>query len=126
MFNLRQNIQGIATIAVSNFIPTTALASPHNLLVFGLAGWGLETTTNLTANFGIAYRLWKAERITAPLGTQRHLNYQSTILLVVECGALITVCTVIMFGLFVSGHESGIVGVGIATQIAVSRFHLLR
>ncbi|KAG8213668.1 hypothetical protein J3R82DRAFT_10364 [Butyriboletus roseoflavus] len=39
-------------------------------------------------------------------------------LLIVECGALITTCTVIMFALFASGHESGIVGVGIATQIA--------
>jgi hypothetical protein len=27
-----------------------------------------------------------------------------------------------MFGLFASGHESGIVGVGIATQVAVSHF----
>lgn len=41
--------------------------------------------------------------------------------MIVECGALITTCTVIMFGLFASGHEAGIVGVGIATQIAVSR-----
>jgi len=108
----------IATIAVSSFIPTTATGTSQNVLAFGLAGWGLETATNLTANFGIAYRLWKAERRTALLGTQRHLNYQSTMLLIVECGALITTCTVIMFGLFASGHESGIVGVGIATQVA--------
>lgn len=113
--------QGIATIAVSSFIPTTGTGTSQNVLAFGLAGWGLETATNLTANFGIAYRLWKAERRTAPLGAQR-LNYQSTMLLIVECGALITTCTVIMFGLFASGHESGIVGVGIATQVAVSHF----
>jgi len=108
----------IATVAVSSFIPTTATGTPQNVLAFGLAGWGLETATNLTANFGIAYRLWKAERTTALLGKQRYLNYQSTMLLIVECGALITTCTVIMFGLFASGHESGIVGVGVATQVA--------
>ena len=118
----RQNFQGIATIAVSSFIPTTATASPQNVLAFGLAGWGLETATNLTANFGIAYRLWEAECRTAPLGAQRHMDYQSTMLLIVECGALITTCTIIMFGLFASGNQSGIVGVGIATQIAVSCF----
>ncbi|KAH0827488.1 hypothetical protein J3R83DRAFT_4198 [Lanmaoa asiatica] len=116
----RQNFQGTGTIAVSSFIPTTATGTPQNVLAFGLAAWGLETATNLTANFGIAYRLWKAERITAPLGAQRHFNYQSSMLLIVECGALITTCTVVMFGLYASGHQAGIAGVGIATQIAVS------
>ncbi|KAG8213670.1 hypothetical protein J3R82DRAFT_10366 [Butyriboletus roseoflavus] len=108
----------IATIAISSFIPNTATASPRNVFVFGLAGWGLETATNLAANFGIAYRLWKAGRRTAPLGAQRHMNYQSTMLLIVECGALITTCTVIMFGLFASGYGSAIAGIGVAAQIA--------
>ncbi|KAH0827485.1 hypothetical protein J3R83DRAFT_4180 [Lanmaoa asiatica] len=107
---------GTGIIAVISFIPTTATGG--NLRTFVLTGWGLETATNLTANFGIAYRLWKAERRTAPLGAQRRLNYQSTMLLIVECGALITTCTVIMFGLYSSGHESGLAIVGIAAQIA--------
>ncbi|KAH0827487.1 hypothetical protein J3R83DRAFT_4196 [Lanmaoa asiatica] len=107
---------GTGIIAVYSFIPTTVTG--NNLVTFALTGWGLETATNLTANFGIAYRLWNAERRTAPLGAQRHFNYQSTMLLIVECGALITTCTVVMFGLYASGYESGLAVVGIAAQIA--------
>lgn len=32
----------------------------------------------------------------------------------------ITMCTIIMLGLFASGHKAGIMGVGIAMQIVVS------
>ncbi|KIJ14356.1 hypothetical protein PAXINDRAFT_115993 [Paxillus involutus ATCC 200175] len=110
----------IACIAVSSFIPSTATSSSHNAYSYGLAGWGLETATNLTTNCGIAYRLWGADKRTALLRSQKHFKYKNSMLIVIECGALITTCTIIMFGLYASGHDSGIVGVGIATQVATT------
>ncbi|KIJ67461.1 hypothetical protein HYDPIDRAFT_84009 [Hydnomerulius pinastri MD-312] len=90
----------------------------HDVHVYGLTGWGLETAVNLSSTLGIAYRLWKAEKKTAVL--TKHFNYKSSMLIIVECGALITTCTAIMFGLYSSGKPMGIVGVGVATQVAVS------
>jgi hypothetical protein len=121
LFN-NKKFQVIACIAVSSFIPSTATSSSHNAYSYGLAGWGLETATNLTTNCGIAYRLWGADKRTALLRSQKHFKYKNSMLIVIECGALITTCTIIMFGLYASGHDSGIVGVGIATQVAVSLF----
>ncbi|KIJ62917.1 hypothetical protein HYDPIDRAFT_114043 [Hydnomerulius pinastri MD-312] len=113
-----RNTLGIASIAVSSFSPSSATSSSHDVHSYGLSGWGLETAVNLTSTCGIAYRLRKAEKRTAPLGPQKRFNYKASMLIVVECGAIITTCTVIMFGLYASGKDSGIVGVGIATQVA--------
>ncbi|KAG0702965.1 hypothetical protein DFH29DRAFT_1044377 [Suillus ampliporus] len=107
----------IASIAVSGFIPATATALSRNLHSYGLAGWGLETGVNFIASGGIAYRLWHVGRRTAIL-TGR-LNYKSSLLIVIECGALITTCTAVMFTLYALNKPEGLVGVGAATQITV-------
>ncbi|KIJ62916.1 hypothetical protein HYDPIDRAFT_30055 [Hydnomerulius pinastri MD-312] len=113
-----RNSLGIASIAVASFSPSSATSSSHDVRSYGLSGWGLEAAVNLTSTCGIAYRLRKAEKRTAALGPQKRFNYKASMLIVVECGAIITTCTVIMFGLYASGKDSGIVGVGIATQVA--------
>ncbi|KAG1745537.1 uncharacterized protein EDB91DRAFT_1121414 [Suillus paluster] len=106
----------VASIAVSGFIPATATALSRDVHSYGLAGWGLETGVNFLASGGIAYRLWHAGRRTAIL-TGRP-NYKASFLIVIECGALITTCTAIMFALYASNKPEGLVGVGAATQIA--------
>ncbi|KAG2028413.1 hypothetical protein BDR03DRAFT_1025443, partial [Suillus americanus] len=106
----------IASIAVSGFIPATATPLTRNVHSYGLAGWGLETGVNLLASGGIAYRLWHAGRRSAIL-TGR-LNYKASFLIIIECGALITTCTAIMFALYAANKPEGLVGVGAATQIA--------
>ncbi|KAG1799846.1 uncharacterized protein HD556DRAFT_1230974, partial [Suillus plorans] len=112
-------LPGIASIAVSGFIPATATPLTRNVHSYGLAGWGLETGVNFLASGGIAYRLWHAGRRTAVL-TGRHFNYKASFLIIVECGALITTCTAVMFSLYAANKPKGLVGVGAATQIATT------
>ncbi|KAF9219564.1 hypothetical protein BS17DRAFT_789005 [Gyrodon lividus] len=106
----------ISSVAVSGFQSVTATSRSHEVHVFSLIGWGFETAVNLSATLLIAHRLWRAARRTASLST--HFDYKASILIVVECGALITTATAIMFVLYSSGHPVGIVGIGIATQLA--------
>ncbi|KAG1812507.1 uncharacterized protein BJ212DRAFT_454021 [Suillus subaureus] len=108
----------IASIAVSGFMPATATPLTRNVHSYGLAGWGLETGVNFLASGGIAYRLWHAGRRTAVL-TGRP-NYKASFFIIIECGALITTCTVIMFALYAANKPEGLVGVGAATQIATT------
>ncbi|KAG1837910.1 hypothetical protein DFJ58DRAFT_846273 [Suillus subalutaceus] len=92
--------------------------SPRNVHSYGLAGWGLETGVNFLASGGIAYRLWHAGRRTAVL-TGRP-NYKASFFIIIECGALITTCTTVMFSLYAANKPEGLVGVGAATQIATT------
>ncbi|KIK40347.1 hypothetical protein CY34DRAFT_87497 [Suillus luteus UH-Slu-Lm8-n1] len=108
----------IASIAVSGFIPATATPLTRNVHSYGLAGWGLETGVNFLASGGIAYRLWHAGRRAAILTGRHSLNYKASFLIIIECGALITTCTAIMFALYAANKPEGLVGVGAATQIA--------
>lgn len=108
----------IASIAVSGFIPATATPLTRNVHSYGLAGWGLETGVNFLASGGIAYRLWHAGRRTAILTGRLNFNYKASFLIIIECGALITTCTAIMFALYAANKPEGLVGVGAATQIA--------
>jgi hypothetical protein len=106
----------IASIAVSGFIPATATPLTRNVHSYGLAGWGLETAVNFLASGGIAYHLWHAGRRTAILTGQP--NYTASFFIIIECGALITTCTAIMFALYAANKPESLVGVGVATQIA--------
>ncbi|KAG2033513.1 hypothetical protein BDR03DRAFT_1014253 [Suillus americanus] len=108
----------IASIAVSGFMLATATPLTRNVHSYGLAGWGLETGVNFLASGGIAYRLWHAGRRTAVL-TGR-LNYKASLFIIIECGALITTCTAVMFALYAANKPEGLVGVGAATQIATT------
>ncbi|KAG0702254.1 hypothetical protein DFH29DRAFT_851737 [Suillus ampliporus] len=105
----------IASLAIVFVAPKNADVFSHNVQVFALAGWSLEMIINLTVTGGIAYHLWRSGRQTAVL--TRHFSYRNTILTIVESGVLITSCTCVMFGLFVSGNIAGTVAVNIATQI---------
>ncbi|KAF9233343.1 hypothetical protein BU15DRAFT_80188 [Melanogaster broomeanus] len=106
----------IASVAVSGLQSLGATSGTFKLHVFSLAGWAFGAAVNLSATLLIAYRLWRAERNLSSLST--HFNYRASILIVVECGALITLPTLIMLVLYSSGHPIGIVGIGVTTQLA--------
>ncbi|KAG1878155.1 hypothetical protein F4604DRAFT_1580093, partial [Suillus subluteus] len=108
----------MASIAISGFIPATATPLTRNVHSYGLAGWGLETGVYFLASGGIAYCLWHAGRCTAVL-TGRH-NYKASFFIIIECGALITTCTTVMFTLYAANKPEGLIGVGAATQIATA------
>jgi hypothetical protein len=43
----------------------------------------------------------------------------ASLFIIIECGALITTCTTIMFALYAANKPEGLVGIGAAAQIAV-------
>ncbi|KAN0088868.1 hypothetical protein V8E55_005925 [Tylopilus felleus] len=98
--------RGAATVHVNS-------ARQH---AFSLVTWALIASVNASATLLIFVRLWIARQ--KAIATFNQSKYKSTIIVVVECGLLVTVCTVAMLVLHVVQHPVGIAGVGITTQIA--------
>lgn len=87
------------------------------LRAFNLVTWALIAAVNISATILICLRLWSVHKRTRILGVSK---YKSTIIIVVECGALVTISTVAMLILYAVRHVTGIAGLGFATQVAVS------
>lgn len=96
--------------------PTEHLFS-YNVQAFGKASWSLGLFINTCITFGIAYRLWLAGREVSDL-TGRDA-YKAAMFTVIESGALVASCTLIMFILDVTGSPSGFMAFNVAMQIAV-------
>lgn len=90
-----------------------------SLQVFNLVTWALIAAVNVSATILICLRLWIAHRRANSILSQS--KYKSTIVIVVECGALVTISTIAMLILYATMHPLGIAGLGITTQVAVSR-----
>lgn len=103
--------RGAATVHVNS-------ARQH---AFSLVTWALIASVNASATLLIFVRLWIARQ--KAIATFNQSKYKSTIIVVVECGLLVTVCTVAMLVLHAVQHPVGIAGVGITTQIAVRVVH---
>lgn len=82
---------------------------------FGTASWSLDVIINTAVTCGIAYRLWRAGREIGHSGA-----YKSTIFTVIESGALIASCTIVIFSLDIAGSPAGFIAINVAAQIAVS------
>lgn len=111
-----------ASIAVALLAPKHTNIFSHTFRVFALSGWSLEMVLNVTVTTGIVYRIWRIGKQTAALttGGSSGFKYKSTIITIVESGALITTCTCVIFFLWVAGNVSGLVAIDIAMQVAVS------
>ncbi|KAH7907401.1 hypothetical protein BJ138DRAFT_1129193 [Hygrophoropsis aurantiaca] len=97
--------------------PGAHLFSP-NVQAFGKASWSLDLLLNTTVTAGIAYRLWTADRQTHAIDD--HHPYKATMLAVIESGALIATCTIVMFALDIAGSPAGLVAVNVAVQLATT------
>ncbi|KAH0836325.1 hypothetical protein J3R83DRAFT_7877 [Lanmaoa asiatica] len=86
------------------------------LHAFNLVTWALIATVNVSATILICLRLWVAHQKAHAILSQS--KYKSSIIIVVECGALVTACTVAMLILYAVKHPMGIAGLGISTQVA--------
>ncbi|KAG1763291.1 hypothetical protein EDD22DRAFT_887488 [Suillus occidentalis] len=100
-----------------------ALLAPKNSSIFSLdarafslCGWLLEMILNVTVTAGIVYHIWRTGRRTAALTS--HFMYRSTIMMIVESGALVPICICTLFSLWAAGNVGGVVGVNIEVQIA--------
>lgn len=88
----------------------------RNVQAFGRASWSLGLFLNTCVTFGIAYRLWLAGREVSDL-TGRNA-YKAAMFTVIESGALIASCTLILFVLDITGSPSGFMAFNVAVQIA--------
>ncbi|KAF8142092.1 hypothetical protein EV363DRAFT_1205283 [Boletus edulis] len=87
--------------------------SPVNMLL-----WALITVLNLCVAIPICIRLWIAQKRTHTILSPS--PYRSTAIVLVECGALITACSVAMMILYACNYIYAWVSLGIATEIAVA------
>ncbi|KAG1722761.1 hypothetical protein EDB19DRAFT_1954539 [Suillus lakei] len=108
-------IRSQASIAVALLAPKNATIFSHTFRVFALSGWSLEMILNVTVTAGIVYHIWRTGQQTASLTSR--FRYRNTIMAIVESGALITVCTCVMFCLWVAGDVAGTVAIDIAIQV---------
>lgn len=90
----------------------------YDVQAFGKASWSLGLFINTCVTFGIAYRLWLAEREVSDF-TGRNA-YKAAMFTVIESGALVASCTLIMFVLDMTGSPSGFMAFNVAIQIATT------
>lgn len=90
--------------------------------IFSLITWALVAAVNICATILIFLRVWIARQKAVTLLSQS--KYKSTIVVVVECGALLTITSLAMLVLHAVLQPVGIAGLGITTEIAVGRVSL--
>ncbi|KAG0698336.1 hypothetical protein DFH29DRAFT_105760 [Suillus ampliporus] len=90
----------------------------QSVQAFGKASWSLDLFLNTSVTSGIAYRLWSAGRKMSDC-TGRNA-YKAAMFTVIESGALIASCTVVMFALDIAGSPAGLMAVNVAVQIATT------
>lgn len=110
-------IPGLGGVTAKGFAKERDITG--SLQVFNLITWALIAAVNVSATILICLRLWTAHRRANSVFSQS--KYKSTIIIVVECGALVTISTIAMLILYAIMHPLGIAGLGITTQVAVSR-----
>lgn len=97
--------------------PSTDINSPR-IKHIGPVGWSLDLVVNVCVTAAIAFRLWFMGR---KVGGHSHTNrYLSTILTIVESGAIFAAVTLVMLILYVRGSVLALNGIDISTQLAVS------
>lgn len=77
----------------------------------------LDLLFNTCVTSGIAYRLWLAGRDVSD-SADRNV-YKSAMFTIIESGALMASCTVVMFALDIAGSPAGLIGVSVSCQIAL-------
>ncbi|KAG7448823.1 uncharacterized protein BT62DRAFT_946516 [Guyanagaster necrorhizus] len=95
--------------------PNANIDSPR-IKHIGPVGWSLDLAVNVCVTAAIAFRLWYMGR---QLGSSHSNRYLSTILTIVESGAIFAAVTLVMLILYVRGSELALNGIDISTQLAV-------
>lgn len=105
----------IVSIDIVLLAPKNSSIFSPGARAFALCGWLLEMTVNVTVTAGIVYHIWRTGRRTAALTS--YFMYRSTIMMIVESGALVPACTCTLFSLWAAGNVAGTLGINIAVQI---------
>lgn len=85
--------------------------------------WALITALNLCVAIPICIRFRIARKRTHKILSSS--PYKSIAILLVECGALVMLCSVAMMILYACNYVYGLVSIGIATQISVRLGHVV-
>ena len=122
LFDIRvKSIPGLGGATAKGFATEEVITG--RLQIFNLITWALIAAVNVSATILICVRLWIAhQRANTILSLSK---YKSAIIVVVECGALVTISTVVMLILYAITHPIGIAGLGLTTQVAVSRLQTI-
>ena len=105
--------------------PSIGIYSPV-LQTMGLVGWSLELCVNICVTIAIAGRLWymgmRLSRATSTGASEvtRSNTYASSILTLIESGAILIAVTVTILILYKTGNAAALVCTDIATQLSVS------
>ncbi|KAH7928994.1 hypothetical protein BV22DRAFT_1126074 [Leucogyrophana mollusca] len=111
----------IGTILVAAVLltePATDVFS-HSVQAWGLSGWAMDVAVNTLVTFGIAYRLWCAEKQSVNTNGKQ-ASYKTAMFTVLESGAIFATATIILFALDVSGNVAGNVGISPVSQLAAT------
>lgn len=116
----------ICLIAVNN-IPGASAVTIHHCAVAPVIGipfvaanlvlWSFIAAVNLCVAVPICARFFVAQK-----KMHKFLSpspYKSVAIIFVECGTLITVCSIVMLIFYARSYNAALVSLGIATQIAV-------
>jgi hypothetical protein len=85
--------------------------------------WAFITALNLCVAIPICIRLCIAQKRTHTILSSS--PYKSVAIVLVECGALITVCSVAMMILYARNYAYALVSLGAATEIAIASQFLI-
>ncbi|KIJ64877.1 hypothetical protein HYDPIDRAFT_28231 [Hydnomerulius pinastri MD-312] len=111
------HIGTILVAAVLLTMPSTNVFSTA-VQAWGLTGWGMDVAVNSLVTFGIAYRLWLADREMASASSAG--GYKTAMFTVLESGALFATATIVLFALDASGNVAGNVGISPVSQLAAT------
>ncbi|KAG9309515.1 hypothetical protein JVU11DRAFT_10488 [Chiua virens] len=105
---------GFGSVTAKGF--ATEVVFTGSLHAFNLVTWALIAAVNATATVLMCMRLWVAHKRTHII--LQHSSYKSTMIVVVECGVLVTVFAVAMLILYAVANPGALAGLGFTTQVA--------
>lgn len=106
---------GMGGVTAKGFATEAVISG--SLRAFDLATWALMAAVNVSATVLICIRLWIARQRSHTILSQ--CRYKSTIIVVVECGALVTLCTIAVLIVQAVIQPGALAGVGLMTQVVV-------
>ncbi|KAG0699923.1 hypothetical protein DFH29DRAFT_934660 [Suillus ampliporus] len=106
----------ITSCGLVSYSSKQATVFSHDVKIFGYIGWSLEIVINVVTTGALVYCLWRAVREISKFA--QCPSYRKFIFLLLESGALIPTCTIIMFGLWAAGNVGGTIGILVAAQVS--------
>ncbi|EGO00970.1 hypothetical protein SERLA73DRAFT_178973 [Serpula lacrymans var. lacrymans S7.3] len=109
-----------AMIAIAHFSQPMIDLKSHNVELYAIAAWAVNTAYHVCITAGISYRLWLSGQRLKVIGGRQVSSYRSTVAMMVESGCLSVLCGISLLVCFAVGDITGLAGVDIAGQLATT------